>query len=53
MYALIVTFVLSGTVHEAQWRSYARFEECWEAATIIVRGRPDIVARCVLIEDKQ
>ena len=50
MYALIVTFIISGTVHEAQWRSYARFEECWEAATIIVRNRHDMIARCVWIE---
>ncbi len=50
MYALIITFIISGTVHEAQWRSYERFEECWEAATIIVRGRHDMIARCVLIE---
>jgi hypothetical protein len=36
---------------EQEWKSYPRFEECWEAATVIVKHRDDIVARCVLREE--
>lgn len=52
-YALFVTFVLSGEIHESRWKTFDRFEECWEAATIIVRNRPEITARCVLVDSKE
>jgi hypothetical protein len=51
-YALFVTVVISGEIHESQWKTFDRFEECWEAATSIVHNRPNMTARCVLVETK-
>jgi len=50
VYVLFVV-LLSQDV-EQEWKSYPRFEECWEAATAIVKNRNDIIARCVLRETK-
>lgn len=50
MYALIVTVLLHGQIVESEWKTYLRFEECWEAATVIVKHREDIIARCVFVE---
>lgn len=47
-YVLFVMFLADGI--EREWKSFTRFEECWEVATLIVKNRPDIVARCVLVE---
>jgi len=53
-YALFVTFILNGNPPvEQKWKTYDNFEECWEAATIIVRGRDNFTARCVLVESKE
>jgi hypothetical protein len=35
---------------EQELKSYPKFEDCWAAATAIVKNRNDIVARCVLRE---
>lgn len=48
VYVLFVMFLADGI--EREWKSFTRFEECWEVATEIVRHREDIVARCVLVE---
>lgn len=52
-YALFVTMVLSGEVTESRWKTYDRFEECWEVATTIVHNRPNVIARCVLVDSKE
>lgn len=52
-YALIVTMLLSGNITETRWKTYDRFEECWEAATVIVKHRDDMIARCVMVESKE
>ena len=51
VYVLFV-FVLS-TGQEQQWRTYPRFEECWEVAQVVVKNKPDLVARCVAIDIKK
>lgn len=51
-YALFVTMVISGQIHESKWKTFDRFEECWEIATTIVHNRPNMTARCVLVESK-
>ncbi|CAB4133516.1 hypothetical protein UFOVP257_238 [uncultured Caudovirales phage] len=48
---ILFVMVLSDGV-EREWKSYPRFEECWEVAKIIVKHRDDITARCVLVEKK-
>ena len=54
MITVYVLFVLSLSDHiENEWKSYPRFDECWEAATIIVKSKPDLVARCVAKDIKQ
>ena len=50
VYVLFVLLLSTG--EEQQWRTYPRFEECWEAATIIVK-KPDLVARCVARDIKK
>ena len=53
MTTIYVLFVLLlSTGEEQQWNTYSRFEECWEAATIIVK-KPDLVARCVAKDIKK
>lgn len=52
-YALFVSVIISGEIHESRWKIYDRFEECWEAATTITHNRPNMTARCVLVESKQ
>jgi|688.fasta_scaffold00352_56 hypothetical protein len=52
-YALFVTVIIAGSSPtETKWKTYDRFEECLEAATILVRGRDNITARCVRVESK-
>ena len=52
-YALFVTIMMAGSEPvETRWKTYDSFAECWEAASIIVRGRDNIVARCVRVESK-
>ena len=51
-YALFVTVVVSGVVTETQWKTYDRFEECWEAATAVTHNQPNITARCVMVDKK-
>lgn len=45
VYVLFVLYLSDGV--EQEWKSYSRFEECWEAATLIVKNKPDLAARCV------
>lgn len=52
LYALYVTILISGELHESKWKTFTRFEECWEVATTIVHNRPNMTARCVLEETK-
>jgi len=53
-YALFVAVVISGNPPmEQRWKTYDRFEECLEAAILLVRGRDNIVARCVRVESKE
>lgn len=52
-YALFVTIAISGQIHESRWKTFDRFEECWEVATTITHNRPDITARCVLVDSKE
>jgi len=49
-YALFVAVVIAGVVHESQWKTFDRFEECWEVATIMVHNRPNMTARCVAVD---
>lgn len=37
-------------IHESELKAFDRFEECWEAASILVHNRPDMTARCVAEE---
>ncbi len=53
LYALFVTLIAAGNITETRWKTYDRFEECWEAATIIVKHRDDMIARCELVENSQ
>jgi hypothetical protein len=54
LYALFVTVAIAGNpLVETRWKTYDRFEECLEAAAILVRGRDNITARCVLVESKK
>lgn len=48
VYVLFVLFMGDGI--EREWKSFSRFEECWEVATTIVKNRNDVVARCVAKE---
>ena len=50
VYVLFVLYLADGV--EREWKSYSRFEECWEAATIIVKTKPDLVVRCVAKDTK-
>lgn len=52
-YALFVTMILSGEIHETRWKTYDRFEECYEAAITIVHNRENMSARCVLVDRKE
>ena len=53
-YALFVTVIMAGSEPvETRWKTYDRFEECLEAAAILVRGRDNIIARCVRVESKE
>jgi len=54
MITVYVLFVLMlSTGEEQEWKTYSRFEECWEAATVIVKTKPDLVARCVAKDIKK
>lgn len=50
-YALFLTFMISGTIHEVQLKTFNRFEECFEVATAMMRNREYMSARCVLVEN--
>ncbi len=50
LYALIVTVIISGSITESQWKTFENYEQCHEVASIIMRHRDYIVARCVLTE---
>jgi len=50
LYALIVTVIISGSATESQWKTFENYEQCHEVASIIMRHRDYIVARCVLQE---
>jgi hypothetical protein len=53
-YALFVTVIMAGSEPvEMRWKTYDRFEECVESAILLVRGRDNITARCVLVESKE
>lgn len=53
-YALFVTIMMAGSEPvETRWKTYNSFAECWEAASILVRGRDTLTARCVLVESKE
>lgn len=49
-YTLYLTFIISGTVHETQLKTFNRLEECLETASVMMRYREYMVARCVLVE---
>ena len=51
LYALFVSIIISGEITETEWKTYTRFEECWEVASVIVKHREDITARCVMVEE--
>jgi hypothetical protein len=54
MITVYVLFVLMlSTGQEQEWKTYLRFEECWEVATVVVKNKPDLVARCVAKDIKQ
>jgi hypothetical protein len=48
VYVLFVLVLADGV--EREWKSFSTFEQCWEVATLIVKDRPNITARCVLVE---
>ena len=50
VYVLFVMVLADGI--EREWKSFTTFEQCWEVATLIVRNKPDIIARCVLVENR-
>lgn len=50
IYALFLSILISGEIKETQLKSFDRFEECWEVAQILVHNRPNMTARCVLVE---
>ncbi len=53
-YALFVTVIMAGSEPvETRWKTYNSFGECWEAATLLVRGRDNIISRCVRVESKE
>jgi hypothetical protein len=53
-YALFVAVSIAGSSPvEVRWKTYDRFEECVEAAILLVRGRDNITARCVRVESKE
>jgi len=51
-YALFITIIINGAILEQRWRTYDRFEECWEAATLVVKHRDDMTATCVAVPSK-
>lgn len=53
LYALFVSIIISGEIQEARWKTYNRFEECWEVAATIVHNRPNMSARCVLVDSEE
>ena len=50
VYVLFVLLLSTG--EEQPWKTYSRFEECWEAATIIIKN-PNLVPRCIAKDIKQ
>jgi len=46
-YVLIVAVIISGYVHESQWKTFDRLEECVEVARSITHNRPNMAAFCV------
>lgn len=50
MYTLYVAVIISGYIHESAWKTFDRFEECWEVAEMITHNRPTVTARCVRME---
>lgn len=50
VYVLFVLLLSTG--EEQQWKTYSRFEECWEAATVIIKNT-DLVTRCVAKDIKK
>jgi len=52
-YALFVSILIAGNPPvEQRWKTYDRFEECLESAILLVRGRDNIIARCVRVDSK-
>jgi hypothetical protein len=51
IYVLFVLSLVTGEEHE--WKTYASFEECWETATLVVKSKPNLVARCVAKDIEQ
>ena len=53
-YALFVAVLVTGSPPaEVKWKTYDRFEECVEAAILLVRGRDNMTARCLLVDKKE
>lgn len=52
MYALYVAILIGDQIQEHQWKTFLRFEECWEVAQAVTHNRPAISARCVRVELK-
>jgi hypothetical protein len=51
MYTLYVAVLIGNQIQEQQWKTFPRFEECWEVAQTITHNRPSITARCVRVKD--
>lgn len=49
MYTLYVAVLIGNQIQEQQWKTFPRFEECWEVAQTITHNRPSITARCVRV----
>lgn len=49
-YTLFITVAISGQWQELRLKTFDRFEECWEVATILIHNRPNMTARCQAVE---
>ena len=51
-YALFLTVIMNGEITELRLKTFDRFEECWEAATVLTHNRPNMAARCQAVPSK-
>lgn len=52
-YTLFLTVLVSDQMLDVKLKTYDRFEECWEAATMLVRYRENLSARCQAVDTKE